>query len=140
MPAVPSTLSERSEPVSTPKTGVTKPASTPKTGVADVFFGVPESDPLTLPDLGHSRDITIDDVVTQNQPQDPALEAHSTEEELDAAGTLLSLSTVRDNLSLGLDEFDDNSLLMPIGGPPPIEDVAPEPLRLDQVDVDGEIA
>ena len=56
------------------------------------------------------------------------------------ADTLLSLSNVRDNLNLGLEDADDNSLLMPIGGNSAIKDVAPEPLRLGQVEVDSEIA
>ena len=108
-------------------------------GVTDAFFGVPDSaDSNVLPDLGQSKEITTDDILNQSQSQ--TLEACSTEEELDAADTLLSLSTIWDNLSLGTDEFDDNSLLMPIGGPPPIKDIAPEPLRLGQVEVDGKIA
>ena len=108
-------------------------------GVTDAFFGVPDSaDSLVLPDLGRSKDITAKDILNQQSSQ--TLEAHSTEEELDAADTLLSLSTVHENLDLGTDEFEDNSLLMPIGGQPPIEDVAPEPLRLGQVEIDIEIA
>ena len=87
-----------------------------------------------LPDLGRSREVTTDDVL--NQTQEPI----STEEELDAADTLLSLSNVRDNFNLGADDINDNSLLMPIGGQSTIEDVAPEPLQLGQVDVDEGIA
>ena len=108
-------------------------------GVTDAFFGVPEnSDNNKLPDLGQSTEITIGDVL--NQSQTHTVEAGSTEEELDAADTLLSLSSVRNNLSLGTDEFEDNSLLMPIGAQPPIEDIAPEPLRLGNMDVDNAIA
>ena len=104
-------------------------------GVKDTFFGVPElEDSAVLPDLGHSREITNKDIL--NQPT----EAGSTEEELDAVDALLSLSNVHDNLNLGLEDADDNLLLMPIGGNSAIEDVAPEPLRLGQVEVDSEIA
>ena len=112
----------------------------PILGVTDAFFGVPDTgNDSNLPDLGSSRDITIADVLNQTQ------EAHSTEEELDAADTLLSLSNIRDtvNPSLGIDnndDTDDNALLMPIGGGSIIEDVAPVPLRLEQMDVDEGIA
>ena len=113
------------------------PEYTGGASVTDAFFGVPENAD-SLPDLGQSKDITTDDIL--NQPSSQTLEAGSTEEELDAADTLLSLSTVRENLDFGIDDFEDNSLLMPIGGQPPIKDVAPEPLRLGQVEVDSEIA
>ena len=39
-----------------------------------------------------------------------------------------------------LDEGEENALLMPIGGANIPEDVAPQPLRLDQVSVDNAIA
>ena len=94
-------------------------------GVTDAFFGIPDNAD-SLPDLGQSTDVTTYDIL--NQPSSQTLEAGSTEEELDAANTLLSLSTVCENLDLGTEDLDDNSLLMPIGGQPPIEDVAPEPL------------
>ena len=110
----------------------------PTLGVTDAFFGVSDSD-FVLPDLGQSPEVTISDVLNQTQ------EAHSTEEELDAADTLLSLSNVRttEDTSLGhdaLDDLDDNAMLMPIGGGSNIEDVAPVPVRLGQVDVDEGIA
>ena len=38
-----------------------------------------------------------------------------------------------------LDEEEENALLMPIGGANVPEDVAPQPLRLDQVSVDNAI-
>ena len=63
--------------------------------------------------------------------------AVSTEEEIDAAETLLSLGEVRDDT---LDNDDENTVLMPIGGPTATVDVAPEPIRLDQVNVDKAIA
>ena len=61
----------------------------------------------------------------------------NTEEDLEAASTLLSLS---DTLEDMLDEGDENALLMPIGGANAPEDVAPQPLRLDQISVDNAIA
>ena len=63
--------------------------------------------------------------------------AVSTEEEIDAAKTLLSLGEVWDDT---LDHDDENAVLMPIGGPNITVDVAPEPIRLDQVNVDKAIA
>ena len=60
----------------------------------------------------------------------------STEEELDAIDALLSLGNVRDHT---LDE-DDNAQLMPVDAPTNIVDVAPVPVRLDQLNVDTAIA
>ena len=61
----------------------------------------------------------------------------STEEDLEAANTLLSLGDTRDDT---LDDDDENAQLMPIGGVNVLLDVAPKPLRLDQVSVDNIIA
>ena len=63
----------------------------------------------------------------------------STEEDLKAASTLLSLGDTHDDT---LDDDDENAQLMPIGGINVIlpEDIAPELLRLDQVSVDNVIA
>ena len=60
-----------------------------------------------------------------------------TEEELDATATLLSLGTIRDDT---LDDDTENAELMPISGQSVPIDVAPEPIRLDQVSVDKAIA
>ena len=90
--------------------------------------GVPVSKDEQLPDL----------VLTSNDPDtSQATGAVSTKEEMDAAETLLSLGEVRDDT---LDDNDENAMLMPIGGPNMAVDVAPEPLRLDQVNVDKAIA
>ena len=112
-------------------------------GIRDVSLGIPDIDEgATLPDLGHSKTITQDDILAQSHgltlenSQDPV----STEEELDAVDALLSLHNVRENLVVGSEELDDNASLMPIGGQPAYEDVAPEPICLGQVAVDGEIA
>ena len=73
---------------------------------------------MTYPEATHGADTT------------------STEEELDAAATLLSLGTIRDDT---LEEDTENAELMPIGGQNAPVDAAPEPLRLDQVSVDKAI-
>ena len=61
----------------------------------------------------------------------------STEEEMDAAAALLSLGEVRDDT---LDDDNDNAELMPIGGQNVPVDIAPQPIRLDQMSVDNAIA
>ena len=61
----------------------------------------------------------------------------NTEEDLEATSTLLSLS---DTLEDTLHEGDKNALLMPIGGANVPEDIASQPLRLDQISVDNAIA
>ena len=45
-----------------------------------------------------------------------------------------------DSLEDTLEEDDDNALLMPIGGANNLEDIVPEPIRLDQHSVDNTIA
>ena len=59
-----------------------------------------------------------------------------TEEELDAATTLLSLGTIRDDT---LDDDTENAELMLIGGQNAPIDAALEPIRLDQISVDNTI-
>ena len=54
--------------------------------------------------------------------------ATNTVEDLEAANALLSLG---DSLEDTLEEDDDNALLMPIGGANNLEDIAPQPIRLD---------
>ena len=92
------------------------------------LIGVPATTDDHLPDLVLGHD---DPDVSQ------AAGAVSTEEEIDAAKTLLSLGEVRDDT---LDHDDENAVLMPIGGPNVTVDVAPEPIRLDPVNVDKAIA
>ena len=92
------------------------------------FTGVPAAMDEQLPDLVLAHD---DPDISQ------ATGAVSTEEEIDAAETLLSLGEVRDDT---LNNDDENAVLMPIGGPNITVDVAPEPIRLDQVNVDKAIA
>ena len=97
-----------------------KAALTPLTGVAD----------NVLPDLVINRP-SVSDI--NNEP--PI--ATNTMEDLEAASTLLSLG---DTLEDTVDDEDDNALLMPIGGANIPEDIAPQPLRLDQVSIDNVIA
>ena len=92
------------------------------------LIGVPATTDDQLPDLVLGHD---DPDVSQ------AAGAVSTEEEIDPAETLLSLGEVRDDT---LDHDDENAVLMPIGGPNVTVDVAPEPIRLDPVNVDKAIA
>ena len=60
----------------------------------------------------------------------------STEEEMDALDALLSLGDVREDTL----NDDDNAQLMPVGAPSNIVDMAPVPVRLDQLNVDTAIA
>ena len=111
----------------------------------DTFSAVPStSAEVPLPGIARADDILLDLVV--NQPHDKPMEpepdnqtpiATNTLEDLEAASTLLSLG---DTLEETLEEEDDNTLLMPIGGANNPEDVAPQPLHLDQVSVDNVIA
>ena len=89
--------------------------------------GIPATTDDQLPDLVLAHD---DPDVSQ------ATGAVSTEEEIDTAETLLSLGEVRNDT---LDHDDENAVLMPIGGPNITVDVAPERIRLDQVNVDKAI-
>ena len=72
------------------------------------------------------------------KPPDHIFDGATTEEEFDAVDALLSLSTPRDITTDNV--LDENSSLMPVGGPTPYEDVNPIPIHLDQVTVDGAIA
>ena len=72
------------------------------------------------------------------KPPDHIFDGATTEEEFDAVDALLSLSTARDITTDNV--LDENSSLMPVGGPTPYEDVNPIPIHLDQVTVDGAIA
>ena len=143
----PSTTAETTATYSTligvPSTS-TDETATPATqvGVKDAFLGVPEMDNLLLPDLGLSRDPTQEDVLNQMPDTELPPEINTTEDKLDAADALLSLSS---NLTAGLNidtdlGLEDNALLVPIGGQAVCEDIAPTDSKLDQVAVDGEIA
>ena len=114
--AVPSTSDD------TPLSGVLITTTSDETPLS----GVPPNDNI-LPDLV---------VIAPRDPNVPT--ATNTFEDLEAASTLLSLG---DTLEETLDDDDnDNALLMPIGGANNPEDVAPQPIHLDQVSVDNVIA
>ena len=109
--------------------------------------------PSTIGDGETLTSVRIEDqrlpdlVVNQNEPvtaasknveeSDITLNTVSTEEDLEEASMLLSLGDTHDDT---LDDDDENAQLMPIGGINVPEDIAPEPLRLDQVSVDNVIA
>ena len=89
-----------------------------------------------------TTDITLPNLVVNQPPIEAPSDlnvptATNTIEDLEAASTLLSLG---DTLEDTLDDDDDNALLMPIRGSNNPEDVAPQPLCLDQVSVDKVIA
>ena len=102
-----------------------KPLVIPSTSAAS---STPAQVKTTLPDLVVNRsELPVTD------SQTPA----ATAEDMEAANTLLSLV---DSLEDTLEEDDDNALLMPIGGANNLEDIAPEPIRLDQHSMDNTIA
>ena len=94
--------------------------------------GVPTLlDTNNLPDLVVNREASNPEPDT-SKTADPV----STEEEMHAIDALLSLGDVREDT---LNE-DDNAQLMPVGAPTNIVDVAPVPVRLDQLNIDTAIA
>ena len=95
----------------------------------DELPGIPTEQ--TLPDL------VLEQWGTSYQEVPPGADTTGTEEELDAAATLLSLGTIRDDT---LDEDTENSKLMLIGGQNAPIDAVPEPICLDQISVDNAIA
>ena len=108
----------------------------------DTFTAVPNPSRSTLEGVSNVDEHLPDLVLppSGNMPENKLFaNVGNTEEDLEAASTLLSLG---DTLEDTLDEGDDNALLMPIGGAnvnvP--EDVAPQPLQLDQINVDNAIA
>ena len=116
----------------------------------DELPGVPEQQTVPPPPpmkpndelSGVSTEQTLPDLVleqggTSYQEAPTGANTTGTEEDLDAAATLLSLGTIRDDT---LDEDTENSELMPIGGQNAPIDAAPEPIRLDQISVDNAIA
>ena len=104
-------------------------------------LGVQTTNENTLPDLGRSNEPDVEAFPTTTMETNLNLqkEGQSTEDELDAVDALLGLQHLRDNSIVPLE--DDNSELMPIGcGENVPEDIAPQPLLLDQVNVDNAIA
>ena len=112
------------------------------TQAQDAFIAIPNPPTSTLEGIPNVDEKLPDLVLplSGNMPENKLLvNVGNTEEDLEAASTLLSHC---DTLEDTLDEGDDNALLMPIGGAnvnvP--EDVAPQPLQLDQINVDNAIA
>ena len=107
----------------------------------DALSGIPSTSTATSSTLTGIADNVLPDLVI-NRPSvsetdnEPPI-ATNTLEDLEAASTLLSLG---DTLEDTLDDEEDNALLMPIGGANIPEDIAPQPLRLDQVSIDNVIA
>ena len=92
----------------------------------------------SLPDLVINRGTGSNNRDIPNASTTPAVP--ELQQDLEAASVLLSLKEdIRDDT---LDEADeeDNSTLMPVGGTGAAIDVAPEPIRLDQPNVDAAIA
>ena len=134
---------------------ISSPESIPQHGesTGDKFSAVPSTSArVPLTDISPAED-TLPDLAV-NQPQDkktgpelnnPAVldpgeqppTATNTLEDLEAASTFLSLG---DTFEDTLEKEDDNALLMPIGGANNPEDLAPQPLCLDQASVDNVIA
>ena len=116
--------------------------NSPETTKADELSAIPSTSKATPLSGVVTADTTLPDLVVNQPPSDAPTDlnvpmATNTLEDLEAASTLLSLG---DTLEETLDNNDDNALLMPIGGTNNPEDVAPQPLRLDQVSIDNAIA
>ena len=106
-------------------------------------LGVQMTNEDTLPDLGRNTEPDLEALLpptsTTTINSNLQKEGQSTEDELDAVDALLGLQHLRDNSIVPLES--DNSELMPIGGGENVpEDIAPQPLLLDQVNVDNAIA
>ena len=114
-----------------PSTSTEAQPSTSLAGVQSVTDLVQDADQSLT---GIQANDTLPDLVLNRTE----VNTTSGKQELDAANVLLSLG---DSLESTIDDVEDNAGLMPIGGGAnaPI-DVAPQPLRLDQVSVDAAIA
>ena len=111
-------------------------------GIQSTVPGIQTTNEDTLPNLGRSTEPNIEALLLQTTITETNAnlqkEAQSTKDELDAVDALLSLQQPRDNSIV--QSGDDNSQLMPIGGGENIpEDIAPQPLLLDQVNIDNAI-
>ena len=106
--------------------------STANNSTVPSLTGVPT--PL---DLNNLPDLVVNCEASNPEP-DTAKTADpvSTEEEMDAIDALLSLGDVCEDT---LNE-DNNAQLMPVGAPSNIVDMAPVPVRLDQLNVNTAIA
>ena len=111
------------------------------TAEGDITADMPVAIPsMSAPSLDPAQaDITLPDLVVYRSevPEADLPAATNTPEDLEAANTLLSLV---DSLEDTQEEDDKNALLMPIGGVNNPEDIAPQPIGLDQDSVDNTIA
>ena len=119
------------KPSSSTKDSSVLPAVLPKSPKKnkDKLPGVPTEQ--TLPDL------VLEQGGTSYPEASHGADTTGTKEELDAAATLQSLGTIRDDT---LEDDTENCQLMLIGGQNAPVDGAPKPIRLDQVSVDKAIA
>ena len=102
------------------------PPSASRSTPSDELTGIPDKiDDQFLPDL-----------VLEHEDPDTT-QAISTEEEMDAVAALLSLGEMGNDT---LDDNNENAELMPIGGQNVPLDIALQPIRLDQLNVDNAIA
>ena len=102
------------------------PPSASRSTPSDELTGIPDKiDDQFLPDL-----------VLEHEDPDTT-QAVSTEEEMDAVAALLSLGEMGNDT---LDDNNENAELMPIGGQNVPLDIAPQLIRLDQLNVDNAIA
>ena len=101
--------------------------------------GIPPTaieDDQTLPDLVLDRGTATN---VTNVPS-TSFTAPELQQDLEAASVLLSLhDKIRDD-TLDEEDEDDNTVLMPIGGVGAPIDVAPQEIKLDQLNVDAAIA
>ena len=133
------TISSEATTTDTNKTKASLPAVPPLPAIPGTSQSEPNQTNVPLTGVPATSDEHLPDLVLPQDDPDTskATGAISTEEDIEAAETLLSLGEVRDDT---LDDDDENAMLMPIGGPNITADVAPEPIRLDQVNVDKAIA
>ena len=122
------TASSESQGVKRTKSNSTLPAVPPsasRSTPSDELTGIPDKiDDQILPDL-----------VLEHEDPDTT-QAFSTEEEMDAVAVLLSLGEMGNDT---LDDNNENAELMPIGGQNVPLDIAPQPIQLDQLNVDNAI-
>ena len=92
-----------------------------------------------VPPTSESGNLTLTGVPTNNTLPDLVLNrTDNGDQEFNAAQALIALG---DSLESTVDDIDENAMLMPIGGRGVLPlDVAPQPLQLDQVNVDAAIA
>ena len=122
------TTSSESQGVKRTGSNITLPAVPPSASSSkpsDELTGIPSKiDDQTLPDL-----------VLEHEDPD-ATQGVSTEEEMDAVAALLSLGEMGNDIP---DDNNENAELMPIGGQNAPLDITPQPIRLDQLNVDNAI-